>query len=310
MRDRRGPPLGVPGLLRHARRRAPGRRRRRLAGGLRLLRAEPRGAAARTRARDPVCASAHTPVGGGVACRPCRSSRRDRARRAVDAGLLGPAADLPGALPRRATARASPCGCSARRPFVMVSDPEEIKQVFTAPPDVLHPGEGARLLEPIVGPRSVILLDEKPHMEQRKLMLPAFHGERMAALDGPRRARSPTRGRALADRRAGRAAAAPPGADARGRPARGLRPAARCAPRHAARAAVRAARLGRQPAVGPPRAARRARPPRPVGALRPRADRGRRAPLRGHRRAPRRRRRGRRRPRMLLAARHSTTARR
>ena len=69
-------------------------------------------------------------------------------------------------------------------PVVMVSDPEEIKQVFTAPPDVLHPGEGARLLEPVVGPRSVILLDEAPHMEQRKLMLPAFHGERMAALAG------------------------------------------------------------------------------------------------------------------------------
>ena len=36
-------------------------------------------------------------------------------------------------------------------PFVMISDPAEIKQVFTAPPDVLHPGEGARVLEPVVG---------------------------------------------------------------------------------------------------------------------------------------------------------------
>jgi cytochrome P450 len=69
-------------------------------------------------------------------------------------------------------------------PLVMVSDPEEIKQVFTAPADVLHPGEGARLLEPIVGPRSVILLDEGAHMEQRKLLLPAFHGERMERLAG------------------------------------------------------------------------------------------------------------------------------
>ncbi len=61
-------------------------------------------------------------------------------------------------------------------PFVMLGDPEEIKQLFTAPPDVLHPGEGARVLEPIVGPYSVILLDEAPHLEQRKLLLPAFHG--------------------------------------------------------------------------------------------------------------------------------------
>ncbi|HYI36316.1 MAG TPA: cytochrome P450, partial [Thermoleophilaceae bacterium] len=57
-------------------------------------------------------------------------------------------------------------------------------QVFTAPPDVLHPGQGARILEPIVGKNSVLLLDEDAHMSQRKLMLPAFHGKKMAALDG------------------------------------------------------------------------------------------------------------------------------
>jgi cytochrome P450 len=69
-------------------------------------------------------------------------------------------------------------------PFVMLSDPAEIKEVFTAPADVLHPGEGARILEPVVGRNSVILLDEAEHMEQRKLMLPAFHGERMQRLSG------------------------------------------------------------------------------------------------------------------------------
>ncbi len=70
-------------------------------------------------------------------------------------------------------------------PFVMLSDPDEVKQVFTAPPDVLHPGEGARrVLEPVVGSNSVLLLDEGAHMEQRKLMLPAFHGERMERLTG------------------------------------------------------------------------------------------------------------------------------
>src|ERR671915_1108159 len=67
-------------------------------------------------------------------------------------------------------------------PFVMVSDPDDVKQVFTAPPDVLHPGEGARVLEPVVGTSSVILLDEDSHLEQRKLMLPAFHGEKMERL--------------------------------------------------------------------------------------------------------------------------------
>ncbi|HLB20633.1 MAG TPA: cytochrome P450 [Solirubrobacteraceae bacterium] len=69
-------------------------------------------------------------------------------------------------------------------PFVILSDPDEIKQVFTAAPDVLHPGEGARILEPVIGANSVILLDEDPHMRQRKLLLPAFHGEKMQRLSG------------------------------------------------------------------------------------------------------------------------------
>ncbi len=68
-------------------------------------------------------------------------------------------------------------------PFVILSDPDDIKHVFTAPADVLHPGEGARVLAPVVGQNSVILLDEEAHMEQRKLMLPAFHGERVARLN-------------------------------------------------------------------------------------------------------------------------------
>jgi cytochrome P450 len=67
-------------------------------------------------------------------------------------------------------------------PFVMLSDPDDIKEVFAAPPEVLHPGEGAKVLEPLVGTNSVILLDEGPHMEQRKLLLPAFHGEKMQRL--------------------------------------------------------------------------------------------------------------------------------
>ncbi len=44
------------------------------------------------------------------------------------------------------------------------------------------PGEGGRILEPVLGRHSVLLLDEDEHLEQRRLMLPAFHGERMAAL--------------------------------------------------------------------------------------------------------------------------------
>jgi cytochrome P450 len=69
-------------------------------------------------------------------------------------------------------------------PFVHHSEPEHLREIFTAPPDVLHPGQGARILEPVVGANSVILLDERPHLSQRKLMLPAFHGEKMQRLSG------------------------------------------------------------------------------------------------------------------------------
>src|SRR3954452_23178895 len=67
-------------------------------------------------------------------------------------------------------------------PFVMHAEPEHIREIFTASPEVLHPGEGARILEPVVGSYSVILLDEQAHLSQRRLMLPAFHGERMQQL--------------------------------------------------------------------------------------------------------------------------------
>src|SRR3954447_19747668 len=67
-------------------------------------------------------------------------------------------------------------------PFVMISEPDQLKEVFTAPPDVVHPGGGASILQPILGDHSVILLDEDPHLEQRKLLLPAFHGDKMASL--------------------------------------------------------------------------------------------------------------------------------
>jgi cytochrome P450 len=66
-------------------------------------------------------------------------------------------------------------------PWVMISHPDAVKQVFTGDPRLLHAGEANVILKPMLGSNSVLLLDEAPHMRQRKLMLPPFHGERMKA---------------------------------------------------------------------------------------------------------------------------------
>ena len=67
--------------------------------------------------------------------------------------------------------------------FVMVFEPDLIKQVFQASPDQLRAGEANVVLEPVLGRRSVLLLDGAEHLRQRKLMLPPFHGQRLKAYE-------------------------------------------------------------------------------------------------------------------------------
>ena len=64
--------------------------------------------------------------------------------------------------------------------WVLLCDPEDVKAIFTAGEkvgvDTANP-----MLEPVLGPRSVMLLEEPEHMKRRKLMLPPFHRQSIDA---------------------------------------------------------------------------------------------------------------------------------
>jgi cytochrome P450 len=68
-------------------------------------------------------------------------------------------------------------------PMYVSADPEVAKAVFTAGPErVDHPG--ADLLGALIGERSVLVANGDTHKRLRQLLVPAFTGERMRALEG------------------------------------------------------------------------------------------------------------------------------
>jgi cytochrome P450 len=60
-------------------------------------------------------------------------------------------------------------------PLVFLSDPEDIRDVLSADPTVLHPGAGSAILRPLIGERSFMLLEEDEHRAGRRAITPAFH---------------------------------------------------------------------------------------------------------------------------------------
>jgi cytochrome P450 len=69
------------------------------------------------------------------------------------------------------------------RPMVLISDPAAVKALYTERRNGLPPGRSFQL-EPVLGHRSVLLLEGEEHIARRRLMLPAFHGERMRSYEG------------------------------------------------------------------------------------------------------------------------------
>jgi len=76
------------------------------------------------------------------------------------------------------TIRALPWGSA-----VVVNDVQLVKEVFAGDPAVYHAGEGNSILAPIVGSRSVLVLDEDEHLSARKRLLPPFHGQAVRAYE-------------------------------------------------------------------------------------------------------------------------------
>ncbi|HTR75967.1 MAG TPA: cytochrome P450 [Solirubrobacterales bacterium] len=65
--------------------------------------------------------------------------------------------------------------------MVVVTRPDQVKQVYTAKPDVLHAGKNP--LGEILGPGSLFSMDEERHLHERRMLLPPFHGERMRSYE-------------------------------------------------------------------------------------------------------------------------------
>jgi cytochrome P450 len=62
----------------------------------------------------------------------------------------------------------------------IVSDPALVKEVFTAPPDVLLGGEGVGPAAAIYGSGSMFVQEEPEHLRRRKLLTPPLHGVALA----------------------------------------------------------------------------------------------------------------------------------
>lgn len=63
--------------------------------------------------------------------------------------------------------------------WVVLSDPEDVKRVFSTDTNDLGVGVPNLALRPVLGAHSVMLSEEPVHMARRKMMLPRFHGDRM-----------------------------------------------------------------------------------------------------------------------------------
>ena len=66
-------------------------------------------------------------------------------------------------------------------PLVFLGSPQAAKEVFALDPQLFDVGKGNDLLQPLLGDNSLIVLDGKRHKRERKLLMPPFHGAKVAS---------------------------------------------------------------------------------------------------------------------------------
>ena len=64
--------------------------------------------------------------------------------------------------------------------LVYLDDPADIKQVFAGDPAIYHAGEANSMLSGLLGPASVLVVDDEVHRDRRRLMLEPFHRDAVA----------------------------------------------------------------------------------------------------------------------------------
>jgi cytochrome P450 family 110 len=64
-------------------------------------------------------------------------------------------------------------------PLVYITNPEGIRQIYSAPAETFDTASSGRMLEFLLGENSLLMLSGDRHQRQRKLLMPPFHGARM-----------------------------------------------------------------------------------------------------------------------------------
>jgi cytochrome P450 len=73
-------------------------------------------------------------------------------------------------------------GIPPRRLYVL-TDPDDLRQMFLAPADVLHTGQGSVTIEKFTGQSGLAWLDEDEHKVRRRYLMPSMHGKALKRIE-------------------------------------------------------------------------------------------------------------------------------